>query len=84
MRQDITLFVRQEVQGCAPCTHGGRIAEYADSNQPMIDFSANLNPMGMPDVPTTIREIEGIFHYPDNNYPKLRAVSADFVEACSH
>jgi threonine-phosphate decarboxylase len=49
----------------------------------MIDFSANLNPMGMPDIPTTIREIEGIFHYPDNNYPKLRSVSADFVEACS-
>ncbi len=83
MRQDITRFVRQEVQGCAPCAHGGRIAEYIDADQPMIDFSANLNPMGMPDVPTTIREIEGIFHYPDNDYPKLRAVSADFVEACS-
>ena len=80
---DITRFVRQEVQGCAPCAHGGRIGEYADADQPMIDFSANLNPMGMPDVPTAIREIEGIFHYPDNNYPKLRAVSADFVEACS-
>ncbi|MEA1894453.1 MAG: histidinol-phosphate transaminase [Euryarchaeota archaeon] len=76
-------FVRQEVQSCAPCTHGGRISEYVDSAQPVIDFSANLNPMGMPDVPTTIREIEGIFYYPDNNYPQLRAVSADFVEACS-
>ncbi len=83
MRQDITRFVRQEVQGCAPCAHGGRIGEYTDSDQPMIDFSANLNPMVMPDIPTTIREIDGIFHYPDNNYPKLRAVSADFVEACS-
>nr|CAI64215.1 probable histidinol-phosphate aminotransferase [uncultured archaeon] len=75
--------MRQEVQGCAPCAHGGRIAEYIDADQPMIDFSANLNPMGMPDVPTTIREIEGIFHYPDNDYPQLRAVSADFVEVCS-
>jgi threonine-phosphate decarboxylase len=83
VRQDVKRFVRQEVQGCAPCTHGGRIAEYVDSAQPVVDFSANLNPMGTPDVPTTIREIEGIFHYPDNNYPKLRAVSADFVEACS-
>ncbi len=83
MRQDSTRFVRQEVQGCAPCTHGGRIVEYTDTYPPMIDFSANLNPMGMPDIPVAIREIEGIFHYPDNNYPKLRAVSADFVEACS-
>lgn len=83
MRQDITRFVRQEVGGCAPCTHGGRIAEYADAGQPMIDFSANLNPIGMPDSQTAISEIEGIFHYPDNNYPKLRAVSAEFVEACS-
>jgi len=49
----------------------------------MIDFSANLNPMGMPDISVAIREIKEIFHYPDNNYPKLRAVSADFVEACS-
>jgi len=39
--------------------------------------------MGMLDIPVAIREIEGIFHYPDNNYPKLRAVSADFVEACT-
>jgi len=83
MRQDITRFVRQEVQGCAPCTHGGRVAEYTDTYPPTIDFSANLNPMGMPDIPVAIREIEEIFHYPDNNYPKLRAVSADFVEACS-
>ncbi|MEA3283092.1 MAG: aminotransferase class I/II-fold pyridoxal phosphate-dependent enzyme [Euryarchaeota archaeon] len=82
VRQDITRFVRPEVQGCALCAHGGKIAEYMDSDHPMIDFSANLNPMDLPDVPTTIREIEGIFHYPDNNYPKLRAVSADFVEAC--
>ncbi len=80
---DITQFIRQEVQGCAPCAHGGGIAEYTDADQPVIDFSANLNPMGMPDVPTAIREIGGIFHYPDNNYPGLRAVSADFVEAYS-
>ena len=83
IQQDIARFVRQEVQDCAPCAHGGRIGEYTDSDQPMIDFSANLNPMVMPDIPTAIPEIEGIFHYPDNNYPKLRAVSADFVEACS-
>ncbi|KAF5419208.1 MAG: aminotransferase [Candidatus Methanogaster sp.] len=79
----IARFVRQEVRGCAPCAHGGRVAEYIGADQPVIDFSANLNPMGMPKVPTAIREIEGIFHYPDNNYPGLRAVSADFVEACS-
>ncbi|PXF57798.1 MAG: threonine-phosphate decarboxylase [Candidatus Methanogaster sp.] len=83
VRQDITRFVRQEVRGCAPCAHGGRIAEYTDSDQSVIDFSANLNPMVLPDIPVAINEIEGIFHYPDNNYPKLRAVSADFVEACS-
>lgn len=80
---DITRFVRQEVRGCAPCAHGGRIGAYTDSDQPMIDFSANLNPVVMPDIPTAIREIGGIFHYPDNNYPGLRNVSADFVEACS-
>lgn len=80
---DITRFVRQEVRDCAPCAHGGRVAEYIDTCQPMIDFSANLNPMGVPDIPVAVREIGGIFHYPDNNYPGLRAASADFVEACS-
>ena len=80
---DIARFVRQEVQSCTSCAHGGRVAEYIAADRQVIDFSANLNPMGMPDIPTMVQEIEGIFHYPDNNYPKLRAVSADFVETFS-
>lgn len=75
--RSIEEFVRQEVRGCTPCVHGGRIAEYDSS---MLDFSANLNPMGAPDIPSMIK---GIAHYPDNRYPGLRTVFADFVEKYS-
>lgn len=71
----IARFVRQQVRNCAPCVHGGRIAEYTDRS--MLDFSANLNPMGIPDIPAAVKEIA---HYPDNRYLRLRTVFADFVE----
>ncbi|MCD6144799.1 MAG: histidinol-phosphate aminotransferase family protein [Methanosarcinales archaeon] len=66
------------MQNCTPCMHGGRIVEYADRS--MLDFSANLNPMGVPDIPAAVKEIT---HYPDNNYLRLRTVFADFVERYS-
>jgi len=54
-----------------------------------IDFSANLNPLGAPDIVAS-RDGRGdgdtdtdLTHYPDNRYLRLRAASADFVERYS-
>jgi len=94
---DISRFMRREVQNCTPCIHGGRIAEFSGrsgmGHTDPIDFSANLNPLGAPDIVAS-RDGGGdddsggdtdtdLTHYPDNRYLRLRAASADFVERYS-
>ena len=96
---DISRFMRREVQNCTPCVHGGRIAEFSGrsgmGHTDPIDFSANLNPLGAPDIMAS-RDMGGaedrgrggdtatdLTHYPDNRYLRLRAASADFVERYS-
>ncbi|RZN39853.1 MAG: histidinol-phosphate aminotransferase family protein [Methanosarcinales archaeon] len=82
----ITRFVRQETAGSTPCTHGGRIAE--SGREDALDFSANLNPEGIPEVKTSARSAETIEeklkHYPDNRYLRLRGAFANFVENYRH
>ncbi len=82
----ITRFVRQEPAGSTPCIHGGRIAE--SGRDGVLDFSANLNPEGTPEVETTAKSAETIEEelkrYPDNRYLRLRGAFADFVEKYRH
>lgn len=51
---EIARFMRREVRNCTPCAHGGRIAEFSGrsgrGHTDPIDFSANLNPLGAPDI----------------------------------
>ena len=82
----ITRFVRQETAGSTPCIHGGRIAE--SGRDGVLDFSANLNPEGVPEVATSAKSAELIDEelkrYPDNRYLRLRGAFADFVEKYRH
>lgn len=53
-------------------SHGGNIYRYS---YPVIDFSANINPLGMPPlVKEAIRRgIDNLVHYPDPDYIALRS-----------
>lgn len=55
--------------------HGGNIYETAPAGGRWLDFSANINPLGLaPEVKQVIADnIEGIVHYPD---PKARQLKA--------
>ena len=55
--------------------HGGNIYEKAPAGGKWLDFSANINPLGLaPEVKQVIAEnIEGIVHYPDPKARKLKA-----------
>ncbi|HIE31726.1 MAG TPA: aminotransferase class I/II-fold pyridoxal phosphate-dependent enzyme, partial [Methanosarcinales archaeon] len=81
----IKRFVRRETADSTPCIHGGRTAE--SGCEGVLDFSANLNPMGIPEVDTSTkiaeRIEEEIQHYPDNRYLRLREAFADFAERYS-
>ncbi|MCL7412145.1 MAG: threonine-phosphate decarboxylase CobD, partial [ANME-2 cluster archaeon] len=80
----IDRFIRKSVVDINPCIHGGRIAENIElSGHGLLDFSANLNPMGPYETDTT-REIIGkaleiIDHYPDNRYVKFKNSAAAFA-----
>ena len=55
--------------------HGGNIYEEAPAGGKWLDFSANINPLGLAsEVKQVIAEnIEGIIHYPDPKARKLKA-----------
>jgi len=73
--------IRRGFAGARECYHGGRIRE-ASQNQgvPIIDFSANINPLGPPPMKDIIiKELESIDCYPDNRYKEFKDAAARFV-----
>lgn len=59
--------------------HGGNIYEEAPAGGKWLDFSANINPLGLaPEVKQVIAEnIEEIIHYPDPKARKLKAALSE-------
>ncbi|GCF95195.1 threonine-phosphate decarboxylase [Enterococcus florum] len=64
--------------------HGGNLQEiseiYQIEKQDLIDFSANINPLGIPErIKQAINQgLEGLIHYPDSRYRLLKQAIADF------
>ncbi|MBO1308014.1 threonine-phosphate decarboxylase [Enterococcus sp. 669A] len=64
--------------------HGGNIQEIAEIHQldpqKLIDFSANINPLGIPAGVKKVLQagIEQLVHYPDLRYRDLKAAIAEF------
>ncbi len=58
--------------------HGGNIYSYLSLNPELIDFSANINPLGMPPrVKTIIREnLSDLVSYPEPQSLSLRKALA--------
>lgn len=54
--------------------HGGNIYEEAAPFGTWLDFSANINPLGLPDSvrKAILEHLEGIVHYPEPDAPKLK------------
>lgn len=63
--------------------HGGNLLELAQRSgraaESLLDFSANINPLGMPGAARTalITAIDGLGHYPDPACTELRAAIGD-------
>ncbi|WP_137664136.1 threonine-phosphate decarboxylase CobD [Enterococcus hulanensis] len=66
--------------------HGGNIQEiseiYQKDKQQLIDFSANINPLGIPEEIKQVltSSIEDLIHYPDIRYRSLIQTIATFHE----
>ena len=63
-----------------PFVHGGNIYEYEAPAGGWLDFSANINPLGMaPEVRQAIAaNIDGLVHYPDPRGTELKAALGDY------
>lgn len=66
--------------------HGGNIykieRELGIPRQALIDYSANINPLGVPSAlrDNIIKEIDSLVNYPDPDYKDLRSAIADFYQ----
>ncbi|MCD1295700.1 threonine-phosphate decarboxylase [Methanocella sp. CWC-04] len=78
--------VRKELQGLAPCAHGGKLQEIAEQNgfseSEFLDFSVNINPYQPMDVRDVIAKAYGsVSRYPDNRYERFKRSAAKFTGA---
>lgn len=64
--------------------HGGNVREVAEkyglNPSDITDFSANINPLGIPQTikEVLIQELNQLVHYPDINYSRLKKAIAKF------
>ncbi|MCL7414548.1 MAG: threonine-phosphate decarboxylase CobD [ANME-2 cluster archaeon] len=81
---NIDQFIRKSVVDINPCVHGGRVAENIElGGHELLDFSANLNPMGPYELDQLKRlvndALENIEYYPDNRYREFKKAAAAFA-----
>ena len=60
--------------------HGGDIYSFQKQEKPLLDFSANINPLGVPDVlrSAIVNVVDFLVHYPDPAQRRLRQALAEF------
>lgn len=76
--------VRKTVLELKPIVHGARIEESAEATgkrvEELLDFSVNLNPLGMPALKKVLADAcKKISNYPDNRYPGFKKAAADYL-----
>ena len=76
-------LIREGFATAKACRHGGRIRKIASrmgADDELLDFSANINPLGAPPLDDVIRrEMRWISHYPDNEYNEFKQAASAFV-----
>ena len=59
-----------------PFEHGGNVYDAGDCNEELLDFSANINPLGLSEQvkKAIMNNMENLVHYPDPSGAKLKQV----------
>lgn len=83
----MTYRIRRGFAKAKTCHHGGKIRKIASglgTDDELLDFSANINPLGSPPLEEIIRqELKWISHYPDSEYHEFKQAAADFAQVSS-
>jgi threonine-phosphate decarboxylase len=78
----ILKLARNEIRSLKPCVHGGDIWKYYPYCENILDFSANVNPLGpSPKIIEAIkRSLWQIQFYPDSNSNALRDAISQYIK----
>jgi threonine-phosphate decarboxylase len=86
MEPDLIIrLARDEIKGLEPCVHGGEIWKYYPHYENILDFSANVNPLGPPRkaVEAIKRNLWQIPFYPDPESNALRSAISNYLGGIS-
>jgi threonine-phosphate decarboxylase len=77
----IVRLARDEIRGLEPCVHGGEIWKYYSQYGNILDFSANVSPLSLPQkvIEAIERSLWQIQFYPDSDSNALRNVISNYV-----
>jgi threonine-phosphate decarboxylase len=77
----IIRLARDEVKELEPCAHGGEIWKYYPYYKDVLDFSANINPLGPPRkaIEAIKRSLWQIPFYPDPESNALRKAISEYL-----
>jgi threonine-phosphate decarboxylase len=78
----IVRLARDEIKELKPCVHGGEIWKYYPHYGNIVDFSANVNPLGLPQkvIEAIERSLWQIQFYPDSDSNALRNAISNYLE----
>jgi histidinol-phosphate/aromatic aminotransferase/cobyric acid decarboxylase-like protein len=81
----IMKLARDEIKGLKPCIHGGEVWKYYPQYGSILDFSANVNPLGPPRkaIEAIEKNLWQIPFYPDPDSNTLREVISNYLGGIS-
>jgi threonine-phosphate decarboxylase len=81
----IIKLARNEVRSLEPCIHGGDIWKYDPYCKNILDFSANVNPLGPSSkaIEAIKKRLWQIQFYPDSNSNALREALSRYIKGIS-
>jgi len=77
----IAHLAKDHIRSLKPCIHGGEVWQLEYNQKKVLDFSANVNPLGPP--PKAINAIKESFwkipFYPDSNSVSLKEAISEYI-----
>jgi threonine-phosphate decarboxylase len=86
MKPDLIMkLARDEIRELKPCIHGGEVWKYYPQYGSILDFSANVNPLGPPRkaIEAIEKNLWQIPFYPDPDSNTLREVISNYLGGIS-
>ena len=83
---NLNKLAKDHIKNLKPCIHGGEVWNYNKYEKKVLDYSANVNPLSLPQkVINTIKEnFWKIPFYPESNYYSLKSAISNYIGTINH